>query len=87
MVLALACMLGGCTGEDQARARQKAREGGQELQRDLKQAGDKAQRGLDEAGREIDKGLGDAGDQARRAADHARRKIDEASSKADQPKR
>ena len=87
VTFALAVMLGGCTSEDQTHARQKAREGGQELQRDLKQAGDKAQRGLDEAGREIKKGLGDADDQARRAVDHARRKINEPSGEADQPKR
>lgn len=87
VTLALAFMLGGCTSEDQARSRQKARESGRELQRDLKQAGDKAQRGLDEAGREIDKGLGDASDKAGRAVDHARREIDKNSSEADRQKR
>jgi hypothetical protein len=44
---------GGCSKSDELRAKQKAREAGQELKRDLKEAGQEVKQGVEKAKREI----------------------------------
>ncbi len=48
-------LLCGCEKSDEMRAKEKAKQGAQELKQDLKKAGDEIDRGLDKAGKEIKK--------------------------------
>lgn len=57
LLLALAA---GCTKSDEVRAKEKARQAGQELKQDLKQAGRELEKGAEKARREIKEATSDS---------------------------
>lgn len=55
LAAAAGLLLTGCEKSDEIRAKEKARQGAQELKQDLKKAGDEIDRGLDKAGAKLKK--------------------------------
>ncbi len=70
VMAAAGVFLSGCEKSDEARAKEKARQGTQELKQDLKKAGDEIDRGLDKAGKEIKK----AGQELKREVNDAKKR-------------